>query len=270
MCQNHGLPSMNLCSTQKLFLFPRSLQWVFPESQLLVFFFFPPYSASLDAGISKCQSRFWNCSSADCCGLSHFTSCLSSSVVVVVFSCSVMSSSLQPHGLQHFTVSWSLLRLMSIESVVPSKYLILCHPLLLLPSIFPSIRVFSKQSALCIRWPKHWSFRFNISPANEYLGLISFRVDWFHLLAVQGTLKSLLQYYSLKASIPWLSAFIMVQLTSVHDYWRNHSLDYIDRPLRCGCRFLRLHLGSCSGLCPDPAHSSEPKEQCMAFPGHAL
>ena len=233
-------------------------------------FFFPPYSASLDAGISKCQSRFWNCSSADCCGLSHFTSCLSSSVVVVVFSCSVMSSSLQPHGLQCFTVSWSLLRLMSIESVVPSKYLILCHPLLLLPSIFPSIRVFSKQSALCIRWPKYWSFRFNISPANEYLGLISFRVDWFHLLAVQGTLKSLLQYYSLKASIPWLSAFIMVQLTSVHDYWRNHSLDYIDRPLRCGCRFLRLHLGSCSGLCPDPAHSSEPKEQCMAFPGHAL
>ena len=151
MCQNHGLPSMNLCSTQKLFLFPRSLQWVFPESQLLVFFFFPPYSASLDAGISKCQSRFWNCSSADCCGLSHFTSCLSSSVVVVVFSCSVMSSSLQPHGLQHFTVSWSLLRLMSIESVVPSNHLILCCPLLLLPSIFPSIRVFSNESALCIR-----------------------------------------------------------------------------------------------------------------------
>ena len=142
-----------------------------------------------------------------------------------MFSCLVISSSLQPHGLQHFTISWSLLRLMSIESVIPSKHLILCHPLLLLPSIFPSIRVLFKQSALCIRWPKYWSFRFNISPSSEYLGLISFRVDWFHLLAVQGTLKSLLQYHGLKASILWLSAFIMVQLTSVHDYWRNHSLD---------------------------------------------
>ena len=97
--------------------------------------------------------------------------------------------------------SWSLPKLMSIESVMPSSYLILCCPLLLLPSIFPSIRVFSDESALCIRWPKYWSFNFNISPSNEHPGLISFRMDWLDLLAVQGTLKSLLQHYSSKASI---------------------------------------------------------------------
>ena len=97
--------------------------------------------------------------------------------------------------------SQSLLKLMSIESVMLSNHLILCHPLLLLPSIFPSIRVFSNESALCIRWPKYWSFRFNISPSNEYSGLISFRMGWFDLLAVQGTLKSLLQHHSSKASI---------------------------------------------------------------------
>ena len=97
-----------------------------------------------------------------------------------------------------FTISWSLLKLMSIELVMPSNYLILCHPLLLLPSIFPSIRVFSNESALRIRWPKYWSLSFSISPSNEYSGLISFRIDWFDLLAVQGTLKSLLQYHSSK------------------------------------------------------------------------
>ena len=91
-----------------------------------------------------------------------------------------------------FTISWSLLKLMSIESVMPSNHLILCCPLLLLPSIFPSNRVFSHESALCIKWPKYWSFSFSISPSNEYSGLISFRIDWFDLLAVQGTLKSLL------------------------------------------------------------------------------
>ena len=91
---------------------------------------------------------------------------------------------------------------MSIESVMPSNHLILCHPLLLLPSIFPSIRVFSNELALCIRWPKYWSFSFNISPSNEHPGLISFRMDWLYLLAVQGTLKSLLQHHSSKASIP--------------------------------------------------------------------
>ena len=104
------------------------------------------------------------------------------------------------------TNSWSLLKLMSIESVMPSNYLILCRPLLLLPSIFPSIRVFSNESALCIRWPKYWSFSFNISPSNEYSGLISFRMDWLDLLAVQGTRKSLLQHHSSNASILWRSA----------------------------------------------------------------
>ena len=114
------------------------------------------------------------------------------------------------------TNSQSLLKLMSIKSVMPSNHLILCHPLLLLPSIFPSIRGFSNESALCIRWPKYWGFSFSISPSNEYSGLISFRMDWFDLLAVQGTLKSLLQHHSAKASILQHSAFFMVQLS--HPY----------------------------------------------------
>ena len=109
------------------------------------------------------------------------------------------------------TTSWSLLKLLSIESVMPSNYLILCHPLLLLPSVFPSIRVFSSESALRIKWPKYWSFTFSISPSNEYSGLISFRMDLFDLLAVQGTLKSLLHHCSLKALILRNSAFFMVQ-----------------------------------------------------------
>ena len=112
--------------------------------------------------------------------------------------------------------SQSLLEHMSIESVMPSNHLILCHPLLLLPSIFPSIRVFSNESVLCIRWPEYWSFSFSISPSNEYSGLISLRIAWFDLLAVQGTLKSLLQHHSLKASILWCSAFFMVQFS--HPY----------------------------------------------------
>ena len=105
---------------------------------------------------------------------------------------------------------------MSIDSVMPSNHLILCHPLLLLPSILPSIRVFSNESILCIRWPKYWSFSFNISPSNEYLELVSFRMDWLDLLAVQGTLKSLLQYHSSKASILQRSAFFTVQLSYPH------------------------------------------------------
>ena len=113
------------------------------------------------------------------------------------------------------TSSWSLLKLMFIKSVMPSNYLILCHPLLLPPSIFPSIRVFSNESVLRIRWPKYWSFSLNISPSNEYSGLISFRMDWLDL-AVQGTLKSLLQYHSSKASILQRPAFFMVQLS--HPY----------------------------------------------------
>ena len=107
--------------------------------------------------------------------------------------------------------SWSLSKLMSIELVMPSNHLILCRPLLLLPSIFPSIRVFSNESALCIRWPKYWSFSFNTSPSNEHPGLISFRMDWLDLLAVQGTLKGLLQHHSSKASIFQQSAFFTVQ-----------------------------------------------------------
>ena len=114
------------------------------------------------------------------------------------------------------TNSQSLLKLMSIASVMPSSHLILCHPLLLPPSIFPSIRVFSNESVLCIRWPKYRSFSFSISPSIEYSGLISFRMDWLDLLAVQGTLKSLLQHHSSKASIPQDSAFFIVQLS--HSY----------------------------------------------------
>ena len=114
------------------------------------------------------------------------------------------------------TNSQSLLKLMSIESVMPSNHHILCRSLLFPPSIFPSIRVFSNESALCIRWPKYWSFSLSISPSNEYSGLISFRMDWLDLLAVQGTLKSLLQHHSSKASILWCSAFFMVQLS--HPY----------------------------------------------------
>ena len=114
------------------------------------------------------------------------------------------------------TKSQSLLKLMSVESVMPSNHLILCHPLLLSPSIFPSIRVFSNESALRIRWPKYWSFSFNISPSNEHSELISLRMDWFDLLAVQGTVKSLLQHRSSKASILWCSAFFIVRLS--HPY----------------------------------------------------
>ena len=123
------------------------------------------------------------------------------------------------------TNSQSLLKPMSIKSVKPSNHLILCHPLLLLPSIFHSIRIFSKESVLHIRWLKYWSFSFSISPSNEYSGLISFRSDWFNLLCVQGTLKSLLQHHSSKAPILWHSTFFMVQLTPIHDYWKNHSFD---------------------------------------------
>ena len=116
-----------------------------------------------------------------------------------------------------FTISWSLHKLIPIESMMPSNQLILCHPIILLPSIFPSIRVFFSESALLIRWPKYWSFSFNISPSNEYLGVISFRIDWLDLLAVQGTLKSLLQNHSSKASNLFChSAFCMVLLSHLY------------------------------------------------------
>ena len=136
-----------------------------------------------------------------------------------------MSDSLLPHGLQHtrlpwpFTISWSLLKLMCIESVMPSNHLILCRLLLLLTSIFPCIGVFSNELALHIRWPKYWSFSFSIRPSNEYLGLISFRIDWLNLRAVYKTLKSLLQHHSSNISILQHSAFFMVQLS--HPYITN-------------------------------------------------
>ena len=143
----------------------------------------------------------------------------------VQFSYSVVSDSLRPHESQHTRPS-CVSKLMSIKLVMPSSHLILCRPLLLLPSIFPSIRVFSNESALCIRWPKYWSLSFNITPSNEHPGLISFRMDLLDLLAVQGTLKSLLQHHSSKASILQHSAFFIVQLS--HPYMisgKHHSFD---------------------------------------------
>ena len=123
-----------------------------------------------------------------------------------------------------FTISQSLLKLMSIELVMPSNHLILCRPLLLLPSIFPSIRVFSNESALLIKWPKYWSLSFSISPSNEYSGLISFRIDLMDLLAVQGTLESSLTPQFKSISSLALSFLYTPTLTSIHDYWKNHSL----------------------------------------------
>ena len=127
-----------------------------------------------------------------------------------------------------FTLSQSLLRLISIESVMLSNHLIFCHPLLLLPSAFPSIKVFSIEWAVCIRRPKYWSFSFSISPSSGHSGLISFRMDWFALLAVQAALKSLLQQHSWKASVLQHCLLYGPTLTSIHDYWKNHSFDYMD------------------------------------------
>ena len=139
----------------------------------------------------------------------------------LLFNLSVVSDSETPwtaalQAFLSFTFSRSLLKLMSIESVMPSNHLILCHALLLLPSIFPSVRVFSHESALLIKWPKYWSFSFSISPSNAYSGLISFRMDWFDLLAFQGTLKSLLQHHSSKTSILQRSTFCMVHLSHLY------------------------------------------------------
>ena len=165
--------------------------------------------------------------------------------IIINFQFSSVAQScltLWPHEPQHaslsITSSWSSPKLMSIESVMPSSHLIPCRSLLLLPSIFPSLRVFSSESALHIRWPKDWSFSFNISPSNEHPGLISFRMDWLDLLAVQGTLKSLFQHHSSKTSIlkkkekknksinsSVLSFLHSSTLTSIHDHWKNHSLD---------------------------------------------
>ena len=126
------------------------------------------------------------------------------------------------------TISRSLLKLMSIESVMPSNHLTLCHLLLLLPSIFLSIRIFSSESVLCIRWKNYWSFSFIISPFNEYSGMMSFSTDWFDLLAVQGTLKSLLQNLSSKVLIPWCSVPLWSSSHIHPDYWKNHSFDKME------------------------------------------
>ena len=142
------------------------------------------------------------------------------------------------------TNSQNLIKLMSIESVMPSNHLILCCPLLLLPSIFPSIRVFSNESALHIRWPKYWSFSFSISPSNEHSGLTSFRMDWLDLLGVHGTLKSLLQHHSSKASFLHHSAFFIVQLSHLY-MTTGKTIAWLDGPLlakECLC-FLKLCLG---------------------------
>ena len=160
--------------------------------------------------------------------------------LLLLFSRQLVSDSLRPHGLQHtrplsLAISWSLPKFMSIKLVMPSSHLILCGPLLLLPSTFPSIGVFSNESALRIRWPKYWSSSFSISPSNEYSGLTSFRIDWLDLLAVQGTLKSLLQHHSSKAFVlcllygptlshSYISANITIFWQGNHDWIHNHHL----------------------------------------------
>ena len=148
------------------------------------------------------------------CRYKRMTICVPNFIVVQSLSC--VRLFVTPWTPLSSTISWSLLKFMSIESVMPSNHLIPSHPLLLLPSIFPRIRVFSNESILCIRWPKYWSFSFHISSSNEYLGLISFRTDWFDLPIVQGTLKSLLQYHNLKASILRPSVIFMVQLSHLY------------------------------------------------------
>ena len=147
------------------------------------------------------------------------------------------------HASLSFTISWSLLKLMSIESMMPSNYLILCRPLLLLPSIFPSIRVISNEWALCIRWPKYWSFSFSISPSSVYTGLISSKIGWFDLLVVQGTLEIFFQHHSSRISILCCSnLFYCPALTSIHDYWKNQALTmqtFVGKVMSC---FLILYL----------------------------
>ena len=158
---------------------------------------------------------------------------------LLLFSLSVVSDSAIPwtaacQASLSITISRRLLKLMSIESMMPSNHLILCHPLLLLPSIFPSIRVFSNVLALCIRWPKYWRFSFSISASNEYSKLISFRIDWLDLLAVQGTLKSLLQHHSSKASVLWHTAFFIVGKIPWRRKWQPTPLFCLGDPMDGG------------------------------------
>ena len=163
----------------------------------------------------------------------------------IQFSCSVVSDSVTPwnaacQGSLSITNSLSLLKLMSVESVMPSNHIILCHPLLLLPSVYPSIRVFSNESILRIRWPKYWSFTFSIGPSNEYSRLIFFRMDWLNLLAIQETLKSLLQHHSSKTSILCCSAFFTVQL--LHPYMTTGKTIALTRCIFVG-KVMFLHFG---------------------------
>ena len=160
--------------------------------------------------------------------LCHLSSSIALLVIIQSLSCVWLFATLwtaQPQAFLPFTISYSLLKLMSTESVIPSNHLILCRPILLLPSILPSIRVFFTMSALCIRWPKYWSFSFSISPSNEYSGLIFFRIDWLDLLAVQGTLKSLLQHHSSNHQFSVLSLLYGSTLTFILDYWKNYSFE---------------------------------------------
>ena len=182
----------------------------------------------------------------------HFGKDLKHVITVVrrVQSLSHVQLSVTPWTAAHqaslsITKSQSLLKLMCIESVMPFNHLVLCHPLLLLPSSFPSINVFSNDSILCIRWPKYWSFSFNISPSNEYSGLISFRMTWFDLLAVQGTLKSLLQHHSSKPSILWHSAFFIVQVS--HPYMTTGKAIALTRRIFVG-KVMSLLFNMLSGL----------------------
>ena len=153
-------------------------------------------------------------------------------VLMWLFSHSVMASSLWRHGLQHAplssTMSQSLLKFMSIELMMLCNHRILCRPLLLLPSVFPSLRIFSNESAPCIRWPKYWSFSFCISPSNEFSGLISYKIEWFNLLAILGILQSSPgpQFKGINSLV--LSLLYGPAVTSVHDYWKNHSFDCMD------------------------------------------
>ena len=177
------------------------------------------------------------------------TSCFDSCSFVVVQLLNRVQPFASPWTAAHqaslsFTISQSFLRLMSIELVMLSNHLILCCPLLLLPSIFPSTRVVSNELALCIRWPKYWSFSFSISPSSECSGFIFFGIDWVGLLPVQGTLKSLLQYHSSKASVLQVLNLLYGQvLTSVHDYCINHSFDYMDLCQQWCLCFLICYLG---------------------------
>jgi len=180
------------------------------------------YIWSESSFMSHLLQCFWNQTSSDgthSVSSVHLLSCVRLFVTPWTAACQASLS---------ITNSQSLLKLTCITSVMPSNHLILCHPLLLLPSIFPSIRVFSNELVLCTRWSKYWSFSFSISPSNEYSGLVSFRMDWLDLLAVQGILKSLLQHHSSKASILSCLAFFIVQLSHPYGYWKNHCFDRMD------------------------------------------